>query len=191
MLLRYSRRLNWLNLNIKQRLLPRFLSIEPRFYPLSKWPFFLVLYLFGFGANAQMNQKPGNIHNVLDLYFELSASLSKSDLKTSLIKTSKLVEEVNEKAYPSFFPMGLQELKKATSLAEIRSGFYSFSQELRKILPFAESLEDEIYVYFCKEAISEASRFWLSDTRKTINPYSENKEFNCADRLETIKPIVK
>ena len=140
---------------------------------------------------AQNSVKSGSMQDVLDCYYELGKMLSGSNFKKASEKAKKLETEITKNLFDAYFQQGLSALKLANDDEKLRIAYYQFSKKLRQILPFAETLEDIVFVIHCPMVFQDSGAFWLSEDKSVHNPYSGNENRNCGKVIETIKPMVK
>ena len=152
---------------------------------MAKVIFFFTFFL---AFNFARALKVSSVQDVLDSYYKLTKSLAIADQKKAFKAIKELKVEILENGYSKYFEGFLNVNLPVESIADQRNALAICSIELRKILPYAESLEEVVYVvYFPRPDKSRA--IWLSSDLDFVNPYSDSTK-SCK-LMETIKPMVK
>ena len=155
--------------------------------------FFGLLYLFFIIPQCvgQTKIKIGSHQDVLDSYLELCNALADSNLKNGLSYSQITQNEIVKNRLQNQFTAYLIACTTANSISELRKSVLVISKLFRQVLPFSESLEEEIFVVYSLKAFQGDGAMWLTNNKKLRNPYYRNSKDDSCKIGETIRPMVK
>ena len=138
--------------------------------------------------------------DLLDSYFKLKTSLTKSDVASADRYAMAMQEKLNDVGMDAFpgeshavwmrvndsLKIDTDQLVQANDINEMRDVFKSLSAKLIKVASAFNGYDSPIYVQYCPMADHNKGGFWLSRQETILNPYFGRSMLGCGSTVRKL-----